>query len=484
MKIAVAGIYHETNTFAPGFTSIDAFQAEWVSGNQAFFDRYEGTRTTMGGVCSRAKELNIVLIPGLYIAATPSGIVGKETAEALFEAVCNSLEEDVDGLFLIMHGAMVADSFLDVEGELLQRIRDRFGYDIPLAMTIDLHANISSQMVKLVDIIVGYDTYPHIDMFERAEEALGLLADTIEGRVKPMRALSKSRMLVVPQSMLTHEGVMKELMDEAFAMEKLPNVMNVTVAGGFPYSDVPDAGMAFVVTTNNDVKLADQLAQRIAHLAWEKKTKFQVTFMSPNEAVRKAIEQSAGPVILTEGSDNVGGGAPADATHLLALLKDTSVKTLIVIRDVEAALKAHEIGVGGEFDEKIGGKSDDLHGEPVPIKGKIRLLFDGVYNHVGPYMTGQRMEMGRTAVIESEKLTVVLTENRTPPWDLGHISSVGLWPEDYHIIVVKSAIAWQAAFGPYAQSVIHVDTPGCCTANLKNLSYNQVKRPIDPLDLL
>lgn len=486
MKIAVAGILHETNTFAPGRTSLEDFHGEWVHGLQAFVERYEGTRTSMGGVLSEARAQGVELEVGVYAAATPSGMVAHEAAEALLGAVVQSIESEtqIDGLLVIMHGAMVAEGYPDMEGELLRRIRERRGSSLPLAMTLDLHANISPLMTELADIIVGYDTYPHVDMFERAKEALSLLIRTVQGSVHPVNALSRPRMLVVPQRMLTDEGAMKTLMDEAFVMERQPQVLNVTVAGGFPYSDVADAGMSFVVTTDGDPALARELADRLAQMAWQLREQFTVSFCGPEEAVARAITTPEGPVILTEGSDNVGGGAPADATHLLALLTDPPVRTLVVIRDPEVALEAHRLGTGAVLNAQLGGKSDELHGQPVPIKGRVRLLYDGVYYHVGPYMTGQRADMGKTAVIECGRLTVVVTEKRTAPWDLGHVRSVGLWPEDYHIIVVKSAIAWQAAFGRFAKAVIHAETPGCCTSNLKHLPYTQVERPIDPLDVL
>ena len=482
LRIAVAGVYHETNTFAPGTTVLEDFKRDWTEGPEAFAARYAGTRTSMGGVLSKAEELGIEAVPGLYTYTTPSGLVERETMEALFDAILDSLAPDVDGVVLILHGAMAAEGYPDAEGELLRRLRERRGRALPTAVTVDLHANISEDMVRLADIIVGYDTYPHVDMFERAEEAVQLLADMIEGRVRPAGALARPGMLPIPQAMLTAEGAMKELMDEAFAMERRPGVLNVTVLGGFPYCDVPDAGMAFVVTTDGDPALAERLAARLADRAWERRERFAVELLGPDEAVRRAFAAPAGPVILAEGSDNVGGGAPADATHLLARLVDPPVRTLVVLRDAEAARKCHEIGVGGVFEGAVGGKSGDLHGRPVPIRGRIRLLSDGVYFHHGPYMTGQRADMGLTAVVECGKLTVVLTERRTAPWDVGHVASVGLRPETFHVIVVKSAIAWQAAFGPVMREVIHVDTPGCCTANLKHLKYRRLKRPIYPLD--
>jgi microcystin degradation protein MlrC len=482
LRIAVAGILHETNSFAPGMTDTAAFRGEWIAGYDAFIARYAGTRTSMGGVIEAAAAHQAELAPGLYVYATPSGMVRASTADELIDAVVRSVDAVADGLVLIMHGAMVSEQYPDLEGECLRRLRARLGRDYPIAMTLDLHANISPAMVELADLIVGYDTYPHVDMFERAVEAFGLLVRYIRGEIRPYRAYGHTGMLVVPQGMLTAEGSMKQLMETAFAMEADRRVLNVTVAGGFPYSDVPDAGMSFVVTTDNDPAWAQHCVRELVRFAVERKETFDVAYAGPAQAVAEALAAPEGPVILCEGSDNVGGGAPADATHVLAHLVGVPQKALAVICDPEAVRLAFAAGVGGDFAAAVGGKTDDRHGRPVPVQGKVRLLFDGVYHHVGPYMTGQRADMGHTAVVECGKLTIVLTAKRTPPWDLGHIRSVGLWPDDFKIIVVKSAIAWQAAFGPFAKKVIHVDTPGCCSSNLNHFTYRHVRRPVYPLD--
>ncbi|XID92962.1 M81 family metallopeptidase [Paenibacillaceae bacterium WGS1546] len=482
LRIAVAGIVHETNTFAPGRTGLDQFAGERIVGADAFVRRYGGTRTSMGGVIAAAAKHGARLEPGFYTAATPSGMVESAAADALIEDVVRSIDPEADGLVLIMHGAMVSEQHADFEGACLAALRKKLGGRFPIAMTIDLHGNVSPEMVRLADAIVGYDTYPHVDMYERAEEAFDLLVRMIGGEISPVLGYAHTGMLVVPQAMMTAEGSMKKLMERAFELERKARVLNVTVAGGFPYSDVPDAGMSFVVTTDGDAELADRYAAELAAMAVGRKATFALDHLPPGQAIEAALAEPEGPVILVEGSDNVGGGAPADATFLLARLTDVSRRSLIVIRDEEAAASAFRLGVGASFEGPVGGKSDKLHGEPVEIKGKIRLLFDGRYRHAGPYMTGHQADMGRTAVLECGQLTVVLTEKRVPPWDLGHVRSVGLWPEDYQLIVVKSAIAWQTAFGSFAKRVIHVDSPGCCSANLRHFEYRRVRRPIYPLD--
>ncbi len=481
-SIAVAGILHETNTFAPDRTEVTQFDGERVIGLSAFIKRYGGTRTSMGGVIDAARRHGVRLEPGIYTAATPSGMVSAAASESLIDDIVQSINPGVSGLVLIMHGAMASESYSDFEGECLKRIRAKLGIELPIAMTIDLHGNVSPAMVQLADLIVGYDTYPHVDMHERAEEAVDLLLRLIRGEISPTRAYAHTGMLVVPQVMMTDSGSMKEIMNRAFAIEEDPGVLNVTVAGGFPYSDVPDAGMSFVVTTHDNPSLAESYASELVQLTTERMVQAQLNYLPPREAVMTALQATSGPVILVEGSDNVGGGAPADATHVLKLLTGLTQKSLIVIRDEEASRLAFELGVGAEFHGFVGGKSDRLHGDPVEVKGRIRLLFDGRYRHVGPYMTGQLADMGYTAVIECGYLTIILTTKRVAPWDLGHIRCVGLWPDDFKIIVVKSAIAWQAALGPFAKQAIYVDSPGCCSSNLHHFEYRQVRRPVHPLD--
>ncbi|GAA3404489.1 M81 family metallopeptidase [Paenibacillus hodogayensis] len=481
-KIGVIGVVHETNTFAPGLTGLDAFRKDWIVGKEAFCERYTGTKTSMGGVIAACQELGAELFPGFYTQATPSGLVTDEAFGAIVDGMVDSIEPGIDGLVVILHGAMVAASYPDAEGEILRRVREKVGRELPVAVTLDLHGNISPEMVGFSDLTVIYDTYPHIDPYERAVEAVYLLNGTVKGAIRPVQKLVHTRMLVAPQAMLTSSGVMKEMMDIAFEMEKEPGVLNIGVAGGFPYSDVADAGMTFVVVVDNDAALADSCGKRLRAAAWERRERFVVRQAEAAEAVELAVRHPEGPVILIESSDNVGGGSPADATHLLPHLLAAPKKSLIVIRDEEAVRQAAKLGIGAVLEYAIGGKSDDVHGEPVLVRGLIRTLFDGNYRHIGAYMTGQYARMGLTAVLECGNVTIILTEKRVAPWDPGHVKFVGLIPEQFHMIVVKSAIAWRTAFGDIAKHTIEVDTPGCCTANLHRFTYTALQRPIYPLD--
>lgn len=491
MRIGVAGCFHESNTFAPGKTELHHFENDWVVGKDAFYRKYSNTSTGMGGVIDAAVEEDFELVPLFYANAIPSGTVSKEAMRTIIEKMVNEVEkasETLDGLVLILHGAMVSENFDDVEGEVLQQIRSKFPTK-PIATTLDLHANISTEMIRHSNIIVGYDTYPHIDMYDRAVEASKWLVSTIQKKISPVHHMEKPNLLVTPSTMDTNKKPMLALMEKAFAYEKDPEVINVLVAGGFPYSDIDFAGISITVTTDNNRAKAKEIAQELVGWVKNHQKQFQAQSVTPDRALQRVEELDAHPIILIESSDNVGGGSPADATHTLkALLSHQQEKFLMFIADPEAVDEALNLGINGTFSMEIGGKTDHregqspLHGEPVPVKGTVRLLSNGDFVHHGPHKTGLKASMGKTAVIELENCPesiIVLTERRVSPRDINQTRSIGLDAEAFKVIVVKAAIAWKTAFGQIAKHTIELDTPGCCSGNLQHLDYKKVPKTIN-----
>lgn len=474
-RIGVVGLFHETNTFAPIQTEVSDFRMQWVEGKEAFEERYTGTRTSMAGVIAGARKHHADLAPGFYANATPGGIVTAQAAEELLERVVASVSDRLDGLVIILHGAMGSVAYPDMEGELLRRIRGKTGRELPIAVTLDMHANLSDAMVELADFLVGFDTYPHVDTYERAEEATELLLRYIRGEIRPVRYLVHTETLIAPQAMISSEGPMKELLELAFEMERRPGVLQVSVFGGFPYSDVPDAGMSFTVTTDGDEALAKRCGTELLAAFRDRLPRMQVAGLPPAEAIAAAEAMSEGPVILIEGSDNVGGGAPGDATHLLPGLLLSSRKSLIVLYDPEAARAAAKLPPGAIYRGTVGARSHALSGQPVPIEGRIARITDGKFVYTGIFSTGYRANMGTTVVVECGPVTLMLTEHRVSVRDVGMVTSVGLRAEDFHIIVVKAAIAWKTAFGSVAKAEVMVDSPGCCSFNLEHFQYNQAR---------
>jgi microcystin degradation protein MlrC len=483
MRAAIGGLMHETNTFANARTTLDDFRAYQFARGGEMLARYAHVRNEIGGMMAGAREIDLELAPTLFCFAVPSGMVTRETYQQLAAWLLEDLARiDFDGVLLALHGAMVAEDAPDAEGDLLRRVRALVG-DKPIVATFDMHANLSAAMCECADVWIGYDTYPHVDVYERGVEAARVMAKILRGEIRPTTAFERLPLLSVPQAQYTDASPMREIMARRAEMETDARVVTASVAVGFPYADVTCAGMSVVVTTNADADLAKACARELREMIWARRDAFVVKNTPVAEAVSRAIHSAVAPVILVDVADNIGGGAPGDGTILLSALLDARAQNAVVtIADAEAVALAIDAGIGNFVSLRVGGKTDSFHGEPVQVHGRVRLISSGEYVHKGSYMTGTAMRMGRTVVLDCAGIDVVLMEHKTMPFDAQQLRSLGLEPADKKIIVVKSAIAWQAAYGEMARAVFYVDTPGICTANLKTLPYQNVRRPMFPLD--
>jgi microcystin degradation protein MlrC len=468
VRVAIGGIWHETNTFAPVPTAPADFE---VKEGAALLDSFRGTKTPLGGFIASTFEI----VPTLFASTTPSGIVQRTAYEELCSRFLSRLTDArPEGILLDLHGAMVVEGIDEVEADLLGRIRSQVGA-LPIGAVLDFHANVSDAFVERVDVFAGYDTYPHVDPYDRAVEVAGLL-----GR-KTVRAIARPPLVTVPQSQRTDASPMREIMALAHAAEREPGVLTVTVAGGFAYGDVPHAGLSVTAITDGTVA-PRPIADRIARAAWEAREGFRVKNLSPAEAVAKALREP-GPVILVDQADNIGGGSPGDGTVLLEeLLKARAEGAVVTITDPEAVAIATQAGVGATIDSKIGGKTDRLHGPPVQVRAKVLKLGSGDFRYKGSYMTNRLVTAGRCAVLESNGVRILVREKKVMPFDRQEIEGMGIDAASCRMIVVKSALAWRAAYGELATSIIEVDTPGACTARLETLPYRRLRRPIVPLD--
>jgi microcystin degradation protein MlrC len=490
MRVGVVGCFHETNTFAPGLTELEAFKKEWFVGKQTFYDAYKGTKTSMGGVIDASNHLEFELVPLFYTQTLPSSMVAEEAMEHILHELLFHIKEEkdgLDGLIVILHGAMVSEQYQDVEGNFLKQFRELLK-DKPIAVTIDLHANVSEDLVYYSDIIVGYDTYPHIDAYDRAFEASQLLERFIKGQIHPTSFLAKTNLLIAPTLMNTNIEPMSVLMEKVFGFEKDNDVLNLTIAGGFAFADAFCTGATVIVTTDNNPEKAKTIAEQLSQWMVSRQDEFRPVLYALEDVGKFIEEKNEYPVVLIESSDNVGGGSPADATHILQYLIDYKVdKFLFVISDPEAVSFAVSQGINERFHCLVGGKTDKqygqepLHGLSVEVNGRIRLLCDGYYAHKGPYMSRMKAYMGNTAVIELDNTEsiVVITEKRVAPWDVNHVKSVGIDPEAFKVIVVKAAVAWRSAFGEIAKDAIELDTPGACSSNLSHFQYKHISRSLE-----
>ena len=485
LKILVGGIYHESHSFSSEPTNLESFKKVLLLEGTEVIEKLRGTVSEMAGFIEGAEKFGFEIIPTLWAWSVSTAPVQAETLDYLIDTVRQRFEKEkaVDGILFALHGAMVAEQSLDGDGYVLSKLRELAGDEIPISVTLDLHANISELMVEKANIIVGYDTYPHIDQSERGLEAAELLVKTIKGQIKPVIAFEKPPIAIVPQKQLTDTFPMKELISLAHRSEAESEILSVTIAGGFTYSDVPEMGPSILVVADNNRELARQHAKKIAERLWEMKEDFIPHLQSVEEAVDEAIKSESHPVILADVGDNIGAGTPGDSTFILReLIARNTESSVVIIADEEAVEEAINIGVGQIAKLSVGGKIDKLHGDSIEIVGKVRLISDGVFTNRGHMRDGIVEDMGRTVVVESDGIKIVLTEIKMPPWNLEQLRSIGIEPLRQKIIVLKSAVAFRAAYEPIAGKIIEVNSAGLSATNLTKFDFKNIRRPIYPLD--
>ena len=485
MRIAVGCIGHETNTFSPVVTTLDNFKKGSYYRRDEIITAFRGTRTITGGFLDVADQLNLQPIPLLWTFATPSGMVEHAAYQTLKAEFLEFLQNtgELDGVLLDLHGAMVTDELEDAEGDLIRAVREIVGKTW-IVTTLDLHANITAEMAHYSDIIIGFDTYPHIDCYERGFEAGQLLFGINEGKIQPTMSYRQLPLLTAPPAQCTMKAPMTDVLNTLHALETKPGVVTTTLSMGFPFADITDAGVSILVTTNGDMALAETYADQFASDIWEMREQFTFNLHTVEAAIEIANQTDGKPIILADGADNPGGGGPCDGTTILQKFIEADVQDAViaVIADPESVAQAVEAGVGNQVQLNIGGKTDTQHGVPVALTGYVKTLSDGRFVLKGPMGRGTAGNMGRTAVIQVSGVEIIVTERRIQPYDAEVLRSVGIEPQTRKLIALKSAVHFRADYTPMAHQILDVDTPGVHSPNLFNYDYQKLRRPIYPLD--
>jgi microcystin degradation protein MlrC len=492
MRIAVGGILHETNTFADGLTELAAFETPGafpglLKGSEVL-TTLRGSRMCVGGYIDAAERLNMELVPLIWTFAMPSGTVRHSAYEHLRSLLLEDLRMalPVEGVLLDLHGAMVTDVCDDVEGDLLRHVRQMVGARVPVMATLDFHANITPAMAHWADALIGYDTYPHVDYFERGQEAAQWMSAAVSGQLKPVIGFRAIDMLIGLPKQCTLSGPMAEAFARVHEIERRPGILGITLAGGFPFADIHDAGASVAVMTNGDLNLACRTAEEIALYLWERRADFRVTLTPVSEAIAYARKAGHGPVVLADVSDNPGGGSPCDGTIMLKELVEAGVPSAVVavIVDPEAVRAAQQAGIGHTATLVVGGKTDRRHGDPLTLTGEIRWVGEKEYVNKGAMMTGMTVKMGLTAVFVVNNVEIILTEKHFQPFDAEALRCLNIEPRDRLLIGLKSSVHFRADYQDLATKIFEVDTPGITSPDLMQYTYRHVRRPIYPLDAM
>jgi microcystin degradation protein MlrC len=478
MTIAIASILQESNNFSPVRTRYEDFSPVF---GDAVLERHRGKLTEMGGF------IDVLAAAGTQIE--PVCAAWAITANRLVRSDLNRLTREFlarltaigrpQALLFALHGAQTAESVDDTEGYFLSKARAALGPDIPIVVTLDLHANVTRAMVANASAIVGFQTYPHIDMFETGVRAASLALRILSGEVKPTMAFRKLPLIVPAENMQTTSGPMRRLIESTGTAEV------VSIFGVQPWLDIPEMGCSVVVVTNENQPEAERHASALAMEFWRSRREFDVKLTPAPSAIRQALATDGGPVVFAESSDSTGSGSPGDSTGVLRPLLDAQLQepAAIFLVDPEAVRKAIGAGVGATVTMRIGGKFDRKNSRPVKVTGLVRLISDGRWTAWGKgYNTGIETSMGRAVVLEVGQVRILMAERSTMTVDPELYRSHGIEPQRMKIVVVKSPNGFRAEYERIARKIFLVDTPGVSSANLRSLPYRRIPRPIYPLD--
>jgi len=493
VRIVVGGLMQESNSFSPIRADLDGFRRGYLAFGSDILEQFRGRGAEIGGFIAAADCEGVELVPTVAAGASSAGHLAATDFQWLVERLVEVIRGagQLDGCLLALHGAWVAEDEPDADGYVLERVREIVGPSVPIAATLDIHANVTRRMVEAADILVGYQTYPHVDMRETGERAAGLLFRAARGEIHPRTYLRKMPMIVPPENSQTTDGPMAEVESLAREVERRPGILSASAFPVQPWLDVPELGFGAVVVAEGASDAARSAADEIARAAWAARERFLVPLVSPDEAVARALA-AEGPVALIDSADGTSSGAPGDSTAILhALLRlqpcgPTGKVVLLTVVDPESARAAVAAGVGSKLEMLLGGKLDPERHRPAEISAVVERIGDGHFTFSAGVGDGLTADMGATAVLKigegGPDIRAVVMEKAVACYDPALYRSVGLEPREAQAIVVKSPTNHRWTYRDVARSTIYVDAPGAATPRLTSLSYRRAPRPLYPFD--
>ncbi len=473
--VAVAGFFHETNTFSPYPADLDAFRRPATLPGLTVGDdvpgRFVGMNVPIAGAISVLTAAGHSLNPIAWASAVPCGRVTRDAFETIAGLIVDGIGRP-DAVYLDLHGAMAAEHLDDPELELIRRLRSRLGQDVPVVASFDLHANLSAERVAALDGLAIFRTYPHLDMAETGARAARLLTRCMAGERFPM-AFRQLPFLVPLHAQATGDGPAGLLYSEAGRIEASPGIDGVELALGFPPADVPHCGPSVVVLGSDAEAGADALMD--AFIAAE--PAFAQPLPDAREAVRQALAAMRRPVVIADTQDNPGAGGTGDTVGLLRALlaAEAPDAVLALLHDPDAARRAHALGVGAAARFRLGAHSGAVPETPVEAEFMVETLTDGRITAIGPMYRGNRWEIGNTAVLRRGGVRVLVAERRLQAADSAVLRHAGLAPEDHAIVVLKSTVHFRAEYEAIAGTIIVAASPGLHLADLNAYPYSGLR---------
>ena len=484
MRFALAGISHETNTFHSIDTKYENFEKSGMLLRGKEIEKLYDTPSTIGGFFQASKDYGFDLVPLMFATTGPLGTITSEAFEKLINEILGLMKDHgpFDGVLLDLHGAAVSEEFEDMDGEITRRVRNLIGPDVPFGINLDMHANVSHEMVKNTDITNIYQTTPHLDADKTGYKCAELVFKTVTMEIVPTQHIEMPPMTINIINHNTNMEPMKSILSESRKLYSDSDVLSVSVAEGYPYSDIKKMGMSFTVITNDNLEKAKNYSKKIAKYAWSKRFEMDSSAPSIEQGLKEAVSTMEKPVVLMDSGDNIGAGSSADSTHILHKARELGISGILqTIYDPEAVEKCMN-KLGSTITLSVGGKSDKLHGEPIKITGIITSYFEGEFeDHGRTHGGGKYFDAGDSVSIRTEdENTLILTSKRVGNTSIQLYYSLGVNPLNYPIIVAKGVQSPRPAFEPIASKIIALDTPGVTASGLHNFNFNNIRKPMFP----
>ena len=471
-RVAIVGVFHETNVFAPEPTRWAAFTRRYRG--PELLSAFHRTRTVVGGFLDGARERGWEVVPVFGAYATPSGTLTRSAFDALETALRQELgaADHVDAVLLEFHGAMAAEEVPDAEEAILDTIRHRWPH-LPIACVLDLHANMGTRRLSAADVLIGYRTNPHIDTYDRGVAAVRLLEGLRTGAPRPHRAHRGIPLIAPPICQGTDVSPMRDILQLARDLEGDLGLLEVTVHAGFAYSDVPHLGMGFSATAvSENAAAAERAVEQLADFAWSHRLEFNRLLPSPAEAVAIAT-RGPGRIAVADTGDNINGGSTGDGTWLLReALSHPEVRVLGSVCDPISLATIKAAGVGTTLPIQLGGRYASS-GSPVSAEVAVLHLGDGTFTNTGPMAAGAIVSMGSAAVVRCSNIDIVVQERPVQPNDPQLFRSLGVTPEEYDVILLKGAAALRAGWTHVVDEFVDAATPGVTDSDVSRLSFSK-----------
>ena len=494
-RFVAALVKHETNTFSPVATPLASFgHGEGPAFGEAARARFEGTNTPMAAYLDIARRESAEVVTPVAAESWPSCKSSRATFEALVRPIEDAVRTGCDAVLLDLHGAMVIDDCDDAEGEIVQRLR-RIAPEVPIAVTLDYHTNLSHVLVDNATVVTGYKTYPHVDMYEAGMLAAGILVGKLDGMIEPVMAWGWKPLLASIMRHAPEDGPSGDIVHFAKRMEADGTVLAATLFPSFPHADTPYTGVSAVVVgdaRHGGREHAQAVCTHMLKMAWDRRDEyvFHPVPLAESVACAKALGlgNPGAPVLLIDHCDNCGSGGTQDVMDVVAevLRQELDDVAIAPIRDPAAVATMIDAGAGQHVKLALGGHTDmpavGLRGAPLQVEGRVLAITDGEFVVTGPMYTGVRMHLGRTAVLDTGRAQIVVTERPHEPFDLGVFTHAGIDPSRKRYVMLKSRIHYRAGFKPIASHIVECMGSGVTSADLSVYPYRRLLRPIYPLD--